>query len=359
MFPVVDFAGTPFERGRRHGELARTRVERSLANYSRLFEYYGVDWPQAQRLAMAYRDVIGGFDAKLLEEIEGIAIGAGWGAGEILALNVRTEILPLDRPTGPVESMDTGECTALAVAPGCSATGGTLLAQNWDWVEAQRDALILLRSSDFVTLTEAGMLAKIGFNAHGVGMCLNILRSIYDGKQPGVPVHVLLRALLGRTSVADAIRFASKLAFAGSSNVLMADRGGDCASLELSPKGLRVVRDEGRVLCHTNHFLHAEAAAWDAKLTANFSTGPRLAKARALSGSRLGVNDIQRLLSDETEGPNSICRQPDRSLPAEAQTHTVASVIMELGRGVMHVAPGEPARTAYQPVTLSREPVAA
>ena len=47
---------------------------------------------------MGYRDVIGNFDARMLEEIEGIASGAGRGAPEILALNVRTEILPLDRP---------------------------------------------------------------------------------------------------------------------------------------------------------------------------------------------------------------------------------------------------------------------
>jgi len=360
MFPVVDVSGSAFERGRKHGEVAKARVERSLANYARLFSYYGVAWDEAQRLAVGYRDVIGNFDARMLEEIDGIASGAGRTAPEILALNVRTEILPLDRPKGPVESMDTGECTAIAVPRDASVMGETLLAQNWDWVEAQRDALILLRAHEergaaYVTLTEAGMLAKIGFNAHGLGMCLNILRSVFDGREAGMPVHIALRAFLDCRDVADAILLARTLKFAGSSNVLMADRGGDCASLELSPRGVRVVRSESGPLCHTNHFLHAEATAWDAKLAANFSSAPRLARARAIAAARpkLGVEDLKRLLSDETEGSVSICRKPDQSLPAEAQTHTVDSIIMELGRGVMHVAPDEPARTAYEPVALA------
>src|SRR5512134_918470 len=242
MFPVVEVSGGAFERGRMHGELGRDRVERSLANYARLFEYYGMPWDEAQRRGAPYRDVVGGFDAGLLEEMEGIARGAGRPFSEILALNARTEVLPPTFLTGA----DAGECTAIAVTPAGSATGGTLLAQNWDWVGAQREALIVLRipESDApacLTLTEAGMLAKIGLNAGGVGVCLNILRSVFDGTQAGVPVHVLLRALLKRKSVRDAIEFCSTLAFGGSSNILMADRGGEVASLEFSPRGLKVV----------------------------------------------------------------------------------------------------------------------
>src|SRR6185436_6792371 len=200
MFPIVDVSGNAFERGRMHGERARARVERSIANYAHLFAFCDIAWEEAQRRALAYRDAIGGLDASLLDEIEGIAAGAGRKPGEILALNARTELLPptyLGKAGAP-----SGECTAIAVRAHASATGGTLLAQNWDWLGAQREALILLRvpESDhpgFLTLTEAGMLAKIGMNTLGFGICLNILRSVDDGKRTGVPVHVLLRALLG------------------------------------------------------------------------------------------------------------------------------------------------------------------
>ncbi len=367
MFPVIEVSGSAFERGRLHGERARGRVERSLANYADLFAFHGMPWDEAQRRAAPYRDLIGRFDAALLEEIEGIARGAGRPAGEILALNARTEILPPAYLAGA----DLGECTAIAVRPAASAAGGTLLAQNWDWVGTQREAMILLRVAEgdspaCLTLTEAGMLAKIGLNSLGFGVCLNILRSTFDGagadgKPGGVPVHVLLRALLKRASVRDAVAFASALSFGGSSNILCADRGGEAASLEFSPQGLRVVRGDGPTLCHTNHFIHPEATGWQASVAGSLSTVPRLERARWHAASRAthGVEDLKRLLRDESAGLMSICREPDPSLPPQAQLESVASAIMELGRGVMHVAPDVPSRAEYQPVALQGEPVPA
>jgi len=373
MFPIIDLAGGAFERGRIHGAQARARVERSIATYARLFAFCGIDWRGAQALGARYRDPIDAFDAELLAEIEGIAAGAGRHVNEILALNARTEILPPTYPGEPHPDWqgiaaanvaagvpDWGECTAIAVRPAASATGGTLLAQNWDWLGAQRGALVLarIRASDgshCLTLTEAGMLAKIGLNEHGFGVCLNILRSEHDGKQPGVPVHVLLRALLKRSGVKDAIAFASTLSFGGSSNILCADAAGDAAALELAPSGLYVVPAAGGTLCHTNHFLAPAAQSREATLAPSLSSIPRLERAHALVGAlpaKLGVADLQRMLRDEADGYRAISREPDPALPEEARIESVASVIMELAAGVMHVAPDVPSRTAYAPVRL-------
>ena len=357
MFPLIEASGDAFERGRIHGERARGRVESSLANYARLFEFNGMPWREALRRALPFREMIGSFNHSLLEEMEGIARGAGRSTDEILALNARTELLPAQMLSG-----DDGECTAIAVSPGGSTTGGTLLAQNWDWVGSQRESMILLRvregnGAGYLTLTEAGILAKIGMNSEGFGICLNILRSKFDGERPGLPVHVLLRALLERSSTCDAIAFASTLSFGGSSNVLCGDRGGDTASLEISPRGVQVVRGDGATLCHTNHFLAPEAAGWQATLLSSLSTIPRLERARqhAASKPRNGIDDLKRLLRDESAGYLSICRAPDPALPADARIESVASVIMELARGVMHVAPGIPSHTEYQAVALAPE----
>lgn len=364
MFWLIDVSGTAFERGRMHGELARERVERSLAHYAELFGFCEISWPEAQRRAEAYRDPIGALDPALLEEIEGIAAGAGREAAEILALNARTELLPATFLGKPVAGG--GECTAIAVQPEASATGTTLLAQNWDWLGAQRNALILLRVAEgehpaCLTLTEAGMLAKIGMNELGFGVCLNILRSVEDGKRAGVPVHVLLRALLQRASVPDAIAFTSGLSFGGSSNVLCADVKGDAASLEVSPLGVRVLRGEGGTLCHTNHFLAPGTRGWQLELADNLSTAPRLERACMLAAALgvHGIEDVKRLLRDESQGLLSICRHPDPSLPEEARIETVASVVMELAHATIHVAPDIPSRTEYRPVPIVREPALA
>jgi isopenicillin-N N-acyltransferase-like protein len=373
MFPLIEVSGSARERGQQHGLKAKQRIERSIATYARLFAYCGIDWQGAQRLGAAYRDVIGGLDPALLAEIEGIAAGAGRNTDEILALNARTEILPTSYPgeahpdrvkiaaaNAKAGVPDWGECTAVAVKPGQSTTGTTLLAQNWDWLGAQRSALVLLRVRDAggascLTLTEAGMLAKIGLNSRGFGVCLNILRSTDDGSHPGVPVHVLLRALLARDSVADAIAFAGKLSFGASSNVLCADASGDTAALEFSPRGLEVVRGADAVLCHTNHFLSPAGAKHQASLASSLSTVPRLDRITALTGAHQGkfsAADLQRMLRDESDGYLSICRSPDPALAPEACIETVASVVMDLGARVMHLAPDLPSRVDYLPVAL-------
>ncbi len=373
MFPLIEVSGSPRERGRQHGLQAKARVARSIATYARLFAYCGIDWQGAQRLGAGYRDVIGSLDPALLAEIEGIAAGAERSVNEILALNARTEILPPSYPGEPHPDRariaadnvkrgvpDWGECTSVAVKPAQSTTGTTLLAQNWDWLGAQRAALVLLRVRDAggvscLTLTEAGMLAKIGFNHRGFGVCLNILRSSDDGSHPGVPVHVLLRALLARENVTDAVAFASKLSFGASSNVLCADASGNTAALEFSPRGLEVVRGAEAALCHTNHFLAPAAAKHQASLAPSLSTFPRLARITALTSAHPGQfspADLQRMLRDESDGYLSICRRPDPSLAPEICIETVASVVMDLGRRVMYIAPDVPSTVDFEPVAL-------
>jgi isopenicillin-N N-acyltransferase-like protein len=374
MFPLIDLHGGAFERGRIHGERARERVERSLANYRSLFEACEIDWAAAQAFGSRYRDPIGNLDAGLLEEIEGIAAGAGRPAGEILALNARTEILPPSFPGKPtaewLEHMrhraDFGECTAIAVLPPRSAARATLLAQNWDWLGPQRDSLVLLRSAaaeqtPVLTLTEAGMLGKIGLNGHGLGVCLNILRSEADGLAAGVPVHPLLRKMLECACVTDAERLLKLLRFGASSNILCADAAGHALSFEISPAGVASVADQAGTLCHTNHFLAAEAQRSVVAPPPSLSSEPRLKRAAAFAAAQptLGVEDLQRLLRDESDGFLSICRRPDPSLPEQARVETVASVVMELARGIMHVAPDLPSRTRYRAVALAAEAVPA
>lgn len=374
MFPVIDLEGPAFERGRMHGHQARERVARSLANYRALFEHCGLGWDDARAIGLRLRPVIGRFDAGLLEEIEGIAAGAEREVDEILALNARTEILP---PTFPERATpewlarmrggtDFGECTAIAVTPARSRTGETLLAQNWDWLGDQRASLVLLREREpdgnaLLTLTEAGMLAKIGLNSRGFGVCLNILRSRSDGLKRGVPVHALLRRLLSCANVADAERLVRATRCSASSNILCADAGGHAASFELSPDGAEVLRAVDGTLCHTNHFIAPAAATREVALPPGLSSRPRLARAlgHAEARPKHGIEDLQAMLRDESDGLLSVCRHPDPALPEFARVESVASVIMELARGVMHVAPDVPSRARYQPVPLATEVLAA
>ena len=52
-------------------------------------------------------------------------------------------------------------------------------------------------------ITEPGIIGKIGLNSSGLGVCLNILR--INKRLDGVPVHIVLRAVLDATNINDAL----------------------------------------------------------------------------------------------------------------------------------------------------------
>lgn len=72
-----------------------------------------------------------------------------------------------------------GECTALAATPEATASGQTLLGQNWDWMPKLDGHTVLLKirqhdKPTVLTYTEAGIVAKIGMNTAGLGLCVNL-----------------------------------------------------------------------------------------------------------------------------------------------------------------------------------------
>lgn len=375
------------DRGLLYGQAAREQTLHSRNTYARLFASCGISWASACDKAMAYRDVIQQLDPSLLLEMEGIAAGSGLGLPDILALNCRTEILPAnflsdtkheaaaalqanraaglpdwleDKPLDP--AVAEGECTAMAVSPQASAGGQTWLAQNWDWLGRQRQALVLLHSSNevghrFTTLTEGGMLAKMGMNPQGFALGLNILRSLSDGVRPGVPVHVLLRHLLGCSSVsaarAELARIGQTLGFGAASNIPCADAQGEVACFEVAPAGWGEVPSTRGVVVHTNHFVCESLLSAQAPLGLALSSQPRLATAQqhAAQGA-IDQSALEKFLRDETDGYLSICRSPDMSLPAEGRVESVAGVIMNTTTRQMWVAPDVPKRCAFEPIEM-------
>jgi isopenicillin-N N-acyltransferase-like protein len=392
MFPTLDLrtATTDHARGVLHGQGARAQVAHSVSTYARMFAGCGIGWAQACHRAQAYAEVIAALSPRWLAEMRGIAEGSGQPLNAILALNCRTEILPpglyAETPDaalvraalaantamgladwgsgGAAEALsaatqqayDEGECTTLCVAPPVSADGHAWLAQNWDWLGRQRAALVLLKTPGpeghtITTLTEAGMLAKIGLHEAGFGLGLNILRSVDDGARPGVPVHVLLRHLLDCSSLAQAraeLDRAARLGFGAGSNIACVDASGDIACFELAPKGWAewpAVR--GRV-SHSNHYLSPALQAVQAPMAAALSTTSRLDTAcRHGDAERVDRAGLEAFLRDTSGGYLAVCRHPDPALPPEACVESVAGVMIDASARQMWVAPGVPDTVAF------------
>ena len=161
-----------------------------------------------------------------------------------------------------------GECSVLVAL---EAEGGPIGAQTWDWHEELAATWLVwgletAAGMRVQTLTEAGMLAKIGINSAGHRGAAERAPPRDDASVPlGVPIHVLLRRLLAESeTIFDAVRILAAAPVAASSAVtLIAAEGGEETALtaELRPGAAPeyVLPDESGLLVHTNHFLSPAA----------------------------------------------------------------------------------------------------
>jgi isopenicillin-N N-acyltransferase-like protein len=392
MFPCIHTLGaaSAHQRGLIYGRQAQSRIQHSVVTYARLFAACGIDWASACQRGMGFESVIAQVDADLMDELRGMAEGSGQTLGSLMALNCRTEILPptffTDEPQlahaalaanhaaglpdwlaqAPWDvALQDGECTAMGVTAAASQSGQAWLAQNWDWMGRQREALVVLHTQgpsgqSITTLTEAGMLAKIGINQSGFAIGLNILRSVRDGSRLGVPVHVLLRHLLDCRSVAHArerlhaLQTDQGLGFGAASNVPCADAKGQAVCFEVSPAGWAELAPTDGVVVHTNHFVCETLVGEQAPVGPGLSSHSRLATAgqHALQ-TPIGQAGLEHFLRDESDGFLSICRSPDPSVPPESRVESVAGIIMQTHPPAMWVACDVPSRVAFEPVPLA------
>ncbi len=356
--------GDPLARGRAYGRQAAAKVQRCIAAYREAFQHRaGLAWRDALAHARGFEDDIAVFSPAALLEMRGIAEGAGAEFDAILALNCRSELMFAAARRGAVPS----ECTSFAVVPEASVDGHMLLGQNWDWVPFAREVCVLVEMQrddgpDFATVVEAGMLAKVGFNSAGVGLCTNTLVSAKDAGSRGVPYHVMLRALLDAESVAGAERILTSVDRALSANYLVADKSGAAANFETIAGGasaVRTTRPARGLLAHANHFLDPEFAPIDAYVGNSPHSLTRLdAMRRGLAGPGLCVERMQSILRDHDHAPNGICGHPDPAAHPLYSRTTVASVIADLTTGDIWLTEGPPCSSEYEHYSLPARAVA-
>jgi isopenicillin-N N-acyltransferase-like protein len=268
-------------------------VAANVAVYERMI-------PDLASYGAAVREAVA---ADVVAEVAGIATGASVPVDALLAMQARTELL------------GGAECSLIG-RPG-------RIEQTWDWHPDVEPLVWVVEQPAgrwFCTLTEAGMLGKIGLSSAGLCFGLNFLRCSLDGGVGGVPVHVLLRRLLDRTdSVADALALLGAAHVSASSCITVASAS-EVVAVELSPGGRRTVRADP--LLHTNHFLAGPAAGVDLEAVEEPSTLARLA---AL---------------ERTGSLHSVWCHEDPEVPWPDRRATLASVVMEPGVPRFAVADG-------------------
>ncbi|RKD87110.1 C45 family autoproteolytic acyltransferase/hydolase [Kushneria marisflavi] len=341
MVKHIDVRGTHFEIGEAHGRQAASEIAVSLATYRRMFQdMAGLDWDTARYEAERFKAAIEHVCPELLEEMAGIAQGADIDPLDVLVLNARSEIA-LTHAGGPIQP---DGCSALSQRD--STSGAQWLAQNWDWKASQRDALICmtLRAPDkpaITMVTEAGIIGKIGFNEHGVGVCLNALRSQIC--KPKLPIHIMLRRVLESDGVEHALDMIDEVGVASPAHFLIADGSGQAAGVEVSPMGDSAMTPRHGRLCHTNHLIarHLPPGLEDFPREDSFT---RLERLRALvADSEPSFESLRAHLSDEQGAPDAINRRENPDTPEGERMETLFTIVMNLSEKRAELSLGKPA----------------
>ncbi|QBE48301.1 C45 family autoproteolytic acyltransferase/hydolase [Leucobacter triazinivorans] len=332
----LEVAGaTPRDLGRSRGAALRGSLGGAYTRYAELFRVLGVDEERERDAVARIVAALRGWRPALIEQLEGVAEGAGVEFSNVVALNARTEILALgEKPSS--------ECSTFTTEVGARRYG----VQTWDW-HVELDPFWHTHAVDgpglrYAGLTEQGILSKIGVNEAGLALHFNILGHRED-RPEGVPMHLLSSVVLSECrSVHDAIELIREAPVASSSAFTMLDAE-RAVSVEMSPAGVFVIEAEGGSVQRTNHFQHeTPLSAQKSELYEPDSTERlELMRARLSEGLPAASADLVRvLLTEEGEAPLT-CRA-DMSQGYGERWATLATIVTDPVARTIRILDGMP-----------------
>lgn len=355
MIKKLNLQGTYKEIGKKHGLEGKMEVIKSLETYETLFyEYSQIRWKEARELALKHMKAISKYDQDLIEEMEGVAVGAGVDFEDILALNARSEIALSGQYTNFADG-----CTAIGVMPPVSAT--IIIGQNWDWKSSQSESLLFLEieqpeKPSIKMVTEGGIIGKIGFNSSGIGVCLNAL--LTDKKSDQIPIHLGLRSVLNSFTHSEAILKIDKGLMASTANFLIGSadsQNGMVINAEVSPIGISIEENINGYVVHTNHicspFIKSHLIDKNDRIQEDSMV--RMKRAKQLVEFEISQNqkieekDFKEWFSDQYNFPDSINSFVNEEAPPHRRMETVFSIIMNLSTRKMLLCVGKPSEGIY------------
>lgn len=335
----------PADRGRELGERHGEAVARTIAAYRRLFAARATRPFDADLWADRAWATICELAPVAAVEIAGIAEGARVPVREVAMLNARTELLAVADPTGVVD-----ECSTVVALP---AGGRPVAVQTWDWYDAMADDWFVwtIPHPDghvVQTVTEYGVLGKIGVSSRGVGVMFNMLRhrddALAEEKGLGFPVHLLSRRILDTARDADeAVAIAGAVGTSASTSLTVVDEAGRAGSVELFPGGPGLVRPREGVLVRTNHFVSEEGAP--GCLASSIGPGSGVRRTTLLDAFDAAVptaaGEVVAAMDDHRE-IGGVCAHPDEAMDPLLRHATLATVAIDVVGRSLDVSAGGP-----------------
>jgi isopenicillin-N N-acyltransferase-like protein len=337
-FPVVLLEGSPFDRGRRHGERFRPEIAAALGALRRA--HAPASFAAAHDKAAAAWPMILSRAPDVAAELRGIADGSATELTEIL-LRVGFEFFDTPASSG---------CSAIA----CKGPRGALLGQNWDAPpDADKDLALFIhigpQGFEHAVVASVGGLGWVGCNRHGLALLNNDLMLRSRGR--GLPSQIVRRIVLKEATVEDALSAMRALPHMAGRSYLLGDAAGDIAGVEVSAsRGVRVNQRVSPVL-HTNHALDRDIKDdedEDALMKSYPSSRHRLEVLQQIAPGISSVGDVGVTLRNQNGFPDSICKGYSQAEP----TQTAFSIIVDCGSRALYIRSASLAGHSYHPVPL-------
>lgn len=358
---TLEIGGGPRERGRQYGaglkELIRARDAAWRKSLTAQTGRPSDDVIHALVSGTDFISAVRRFTPDLLEEVHGIAEGAGLSFEAIYAAQLMDEEWWII-----ADEKGHHHCSSLGVVqPG----GHALAAQTMDLVDWNEGFQVLLTmrgengAPDQIVLTMAGMIGLCGMTSAGLGIVVNTLSQLQVSRS-GLPVAFVSRGALAQGDHDGAIAFLKRVSHASGQNYVVADPR-KLSDLECSAAGAASHRAGSRCVWHTNHPLASadlRGGAHDQVASMKNSKG-RLAvlDGKLADTAAPSVADVKHLLANRDDAADPIARRLGEH---GSHAFTFASVVYELSpEPKAHVAAGPACSTPFRTYDFARSTRAA
>ena len=365
----LTLAGSPRQRGIIHGETMRGKIQDLIGSWKDwLVQGRGVSPDQYfQELVCEtnFMKAIERWTPDLLEEVKGIAEGAGVDFTTIFAFQLQDEEWWFGLERGETLQDQTRRCSSIGWKG--EAGSPSLVAQNMDMPDYLDGYQVVLHIKDNLSEVEslifsaAGLIALNGVNNHSIGIVCNSLSQLNHSRD-GLPVAYVHRGVLERKTFSEAKSFLNTIHHASGQNYILGSPTKivdlECSTNQVTEYSQPV---RSRSICHTNHpFVNTDFQGipqggkhTSEGLVESFDMNDTDSRIRfevvfqqlgEAESNEANLDMTKRLFSSHNSELNPVCRHSKSDL----RWMTLGTSIMVLDKHPqLHVCPGPPCTSKF------------
>jgi hypothetical protein len=332
---TLTVSGNHYECGRQIGSACANLI-RHMLDYSRSLLLTGRDWEDYRHAAQPYLSATECAFPWTLEELRGVADGAGVDFLDLFVDSVEElfSVPPASR------------CSDFVAYPPATE-GHVLLAHNNDLSPQAEEYLLAIEwnlpDQPRLLTVGVGPFLSIGLNAERIALTGNELSP--NDERPGIPRLIIARAILAARDFDEAVAIALHPERASSYNNIISSGDGRIVSVEASASDHELLYPEQGWLVHTNHYTHPRMRRYERDLREIAGSISRYERARTLMQTCNGPVSLPLLktfLSDHAAEPVSLCWHDP-----EGKVKTVFSALIDLSDLTVDIGVGNPCQAEF------------